>query len=648
MAPVSGTGRFTEIVMGTGETQRSISGYAILNLCHARTLDENDSVLHAWATTMILKSGSGPARTPHSAVTLEKPCSPEVRSFRETNSMRLRYIWTTCILGALLGISGCDPAALVKSKVPEPLKGLLTFEGARRAAAKPIASFDVLSPKASSVYGAGEPVIFQASVDTGKTKLPAPPAISWVLTADADKKKTPLGKGAKVSKSLEAGKYEAEVTVEAVGQKVTKKVPFRVALRMPGKIASPEDKGIPGVDIEVVKLEDETVMSRAQSDNSGTFAVEFPAEGYVIVRPKKNGLSFFPVSRIVKFSPTPAKIDFTGVESEITDMHLTQVGDPHARVAQICPGEQLSLSFQIKAKSPPKTFQVALVRRENQTEQVIRLEQERGATDAHTAASSESRTLKVRLPENVSLGSGAFQARLRLTVDDEKGSTYAVEAPDSLAMDVSDCFYRAADEASALLRAGQPEKALTRFHSAEKIARDLEDSPEVTASLNKIYINRAIALLMSAQAEKPKSGQRLATIEQAIVDLNRILRIQPRDEQGLLLKGVADYLAENYKSAVTDFNGVLLIQAGNSEAKLLRAFASLQTGLKKNISSAVDDLTEILTQDPSKVDLRKVRGTALKLVVQYQDRKDDERINTAEITIPDINSVVDLKKYILK
>ncbi len=47
---------------------------------------------------------------------------------------------------------------------------------------------------------------------------------------------------------------------------------------------------------------------------------------------------------------------------------------------------------------------------------------------------------------------------------------------------------------------------------------------------------------------------------------------------------------------MTDFNGVLLIQAGNSEAKLLRAFACLQTGLKKNISSAVDDLTEILTR----------------------------------------------------
>ncbi len=60
---------------------------------------------------------------------------------------------------------------------------------------------------------------------------------------------------------------------------------------------------------------------------------------------------------------------------------------------------------------------------------------------------------------------------------------------------------------------------------------------EVTASLNKIYVNRAIALLMSAQAEKPKSSQRLATLEQALLDLNRILRIQPRDEQGTLSEG---------------------------------------------------------------------------------------------------------------
>ncbi len=54
---------------------------------------------------------------------------------------------------------------------------------------------------------------------------------------------------------------------------------FRVALRMPGKIVSPEDKGVPGVDIEVMKLDDETILSRVQSDNNGTFAVELPAEG---------------------------------------------------------------------------------------------------------------------------------------------------------------------------------------------------------------------------------------------------------------------------------------------------------------------------------------------------------------------------------
>ncbi len=74
-------------------------------------------------------------------------------------------------------------------------------------------------PKANGVYGAGEPVNFQANVDTGKTQPPAPPVISWTVTSDADKKKTAIGKGARVSKRLEAGKYEAEVTVEVAGQK---------------------------------------------------------------------------------------------------------------------------------------------------------------------------------------------------------------------------------------------------------------------------------------------------------------------------------------------------------------------------------------------------------------------------------------------
>ncbi len=562
--------------------------------------------------------------------------------------MRLRYFWTICTVGALLGFTGCDPASLIKSKVPGPLKDLLTFESTRLAVSKPITSVEIVYPKAKEVYGSTEPVNFQAKVNTGKTKLPAPPTISWTLIADAGKKKTVLGKGERISKRLEAGKYQAEVTVQVAAQEVIKKVAFRVALRMLGKIVGTEGKGIPGVDIQVMKLDDQTVLSQARSDGNGTFAIELPAEGHVIVRPKKSGFNFSPASQILQFSATPVKIEFTGVESEITDIRLTQTENPQVSVAQLCPGEQVSLSFKLKAKSPPEAFQVALVKRENQSEQVIRLNQESNSNAAHATTSTESKTLKVRLPENANLGSGSFKGRLRLTVTDQKGNTYALEAPGTLSVDVSGCFYKAATEASALLRAGKLENALARFHSAEKLARELEDSPETTATLTTVYVNSAIALLMSAQAENPKSGQRRATLEAALLDLNRVLGTQPRNGEALFLKGVGDYFAEDYKSAVTDFDRVLLSQVGNSDAKLLRAFARLKTGLKGNVSSAVDDLTGILTEDPSRTDLRKVRRTALKLVAQYQDRKDDEKIDTSEITLPDIGSVLDLKKYILK
>jgi hypothetical protein len=553
------------------------------------------------------------------------------------------------MVGALLTVTGCDPAALVKSKVPEPLKDVLTFgSGQRGDKNKPVASVDIVFPKANRVYGATETVNFQANVSIGEPKPPAPPVISWTLTSEPGKPKAAIGKGAKITKRLEPGTYEAEITVEVSGQKITKNVAFRVALQMTGKIATADAVGIPGVEVAVMKLDGETVLSQATSDGNGSFAAEVPAQEWVVVTPKKNGIAFFPASRTVKFTPTPVPLEFTGTEAQVDDIRLTEVQDPAVSVAQFCPGDKALLSFRIKAKIPPKTFDVALVGRENETEQVVRLEQDRDSGSGEAGASPESRTLKVRLPRKMLLPSGTLKGRLRLIVNDEKGSVYAVDTPTSVEVDLAGCFLKTVSAGSALLQAGKLEESVAQFDSSEKLARDIEDSQQVKSHLHQIYLNRCIALLLTAQAEKPKSAQRLATVDRALLDLNHILRANPRDEQGLFLKGVAHYLAENYRSALTDFDSVLLVQDGNSSARLLRALAGLQTSVKKNVASAVDDLTEVLAGDPGQTELRKVRGDAVKLIAQYQDRKDDERIDTSEISLPETISVLDLKKFVHK
>jgi hypothetical protein len=578
-------------------------------------------------------------------------CAPEEAvtdrgQLRESSYMRLRYIRTVCIVGALLGIAGCDPAALVKSKVPGPIKTILTFEGAGKPDPnKPIATIDLVQPKANSVHGSRGAIAFQANVVTGKLELPAPPTISWTLTSLADKQKKPLGSGSKVSKTLEAGQYEAEITVEAAGRKVSKKVAFRVVLQMPGRVAGPDEKPYPGVEIIVTDAEG-TELSRTTTDSKGAFNIEVPAEGNVLAKPSKPGLCFYPVSRAVTYNPTPSQTEFTAVESEIGSIKLSSAEDPNSAVKELCPGEQALLSFQIKAKTPPKSFEITLVRRDKDSDQLTRMDQERDP--AAGLPPSESRTLKVRIPSNARLGSGTWQGQLRITVNDEKGDRYMIDAPDSITIDPTGCFGKAAARATTALTEGKLEEAVTGFNAAEKLARQLEHSNAIAPALHNLSLNRALALLLAAQAEKPKSSQRMAVLENAVLDLNNLLRIKARDEQALFLKGLANYLAEDYKAALKDFDGVLVGKRDNQAASLLRAIACLKTGIKKNVTTAVDDLTQILTADPSNAELRKTRSAALRLIVQFQDRKDDERIDTLEVPVPSLDAVMDLKKYVRK
>ena len=562
--------------------------------------------------------------------------------------MRLRSIRTFCIVGALAVLAGCDPAALVKSKVPESIQNLLTIDGLGRPDPnKPIATVDLVQPKANSVHGSQDTIPFEAKIDTGKTKFPTPPVISWQLTSLADKKKKPLGSGARVSKKLEPGRYEAEITVEALGKKVSKKVGFRVAHQMPGKVVDSENKGVQGVEIVVTDQDGTTELSRAQSDARGMFKIELPPKATVMAKPGKAGLCFFPAYQTVKFSPTPSPIEFRAIEADISNIRLVESKDPAAAVTGLCPGEPALLSFAIKAKIPPKNYEISLVRGDKEAEQVVRLEQERD-TAAREGGAGESQALKVRLPRDVKLSGATWTGHLRITVSNEKGEDYAVDAKDAITVDVTQCFLMNVDRATAALRDGKLEEAGKQFDFAEMLGRQLEDSPTVNATLHKISLNRALALLVAAQSEKPRSQQRKTLVEKANTDLNNLLRHKTGDDQALFLKGLGEYLVEDYQAALKDFDAVVLVRADDAEANLMRAFAEIKTGIKRNISIAIDDLTQVLTADPTNVELRKTRAAALKVVAQYQDRNDDERVDNAEIPVPNFDRTVDLKKYVRK
>lgn len=559
--------------------------------------------------------------------------------------MRLRSYRTVCIASALAIVAGCDPGALVKSKVPEPIKNLLTIEGLGRPDPnKPVATIDVVQPKPNSVHGSQDQVTFQANVDTGKFKFPTPPVISWQLTSLKDKKQKALGNGANVSKKLEAGQYEAEITVEAIGRKASKKVAFRVTLQMPGKVVNPEGKGVPGVEMVVTDRDGGNVLSRVQTDNRGQFRIEVPAGGKFTVKPRKAGLAFFPVSQAMTYNAKAPAMVFRAIEAEIRNVKLVDSADQATPASTLCPGEQALLSFEVAAKTPPKSFEVTLVRSGQEAGQGIRLDQV--PATAATQAGGDLRTLKVGLPRDARIGSLTWTGHLRITAIDENDDRYSVDVSDAITVDPTGCFARAAARATAALSDGKLQQAREEFIVAEKMGRQLDDSPAVADILNKVNLNRALAQLMEAQNKEPKSSQRKTLLDNAVTDLNTFLRSNPQDERALFLKGLANYIAEDYKEAVRDFEGALQVRRDNKEANILRAIAGLKTGLKKDVSTAVDDLTQVLTGDPSNTEIRKTRAAALVAVVQQRDKKDDEQINTAEIPVPRVDKVMDLKKYV--
>jgi len=113
----------------------------------------------------------------------------------------------------------------------------------------------------------------------------------------------------------------------------------------------------------------------------------------------------------------------------------------------------------------------------------------------------------------------------------------------------------------------------------------------------------------------------------------------------LLLRALAHYLSEDYGPAIKDCNDLLTVAPGAVEPQTLRAFAYVKSGVVGNLSQAVDDLTDTISKDPTRSDLRKIRGQTLKLFAQYQDKKSGGRIDTGEIKLPSVTIGWDLKTY---
>ena len=498
-------------------------------------------------------------------------------------SRSLRMVLT--VVGLLILI-GCDPETVIKSKVPEPLRDFLTFgpPGATAKGKQPeTATVEIVAPKSGSAHPIGKDIIFQARVKlTGETQ---PQKLELDLEAFSGKethRELPLGKGNSVRKQLDPGRYRAELTMIRDDQTIVKSVNFRVVLSMSGKVIAVDGSGLPGVDIDLMDLEGDKVLSKAQSGRDGVFSVEFPSEDRFRLIPRKNGLSFSPVSQIVKFSREPVQLVFKGIKGEISGIRLTDSEKTEETVGNICPQQEAWLKMSIKCEHKITRLEPFLIHREKDKERLILLDDLTDAADASKGPEpSENTVLKVRIPSGSVLGEPVGSYQLGLRVYDDTGNSFSGEASTPIKMDMMQCFSGKLKEAMSAQEKGNLQEAIKLYSVIVDFGKIVEDPRQFSKDTEKTFFNRGLAHLGIVVPKETGDGPIFGQLGKALMDFNAVLKVHKRDTEALLLRGAVAYLARNYKAAVKDFDTVLSFNPEVAAARELRAQALVKSGIKK-------------------------------------------------------------------
>ncbi|MGO9566503.1 MAG: hypothetical protein ACLP5H_03070 [Desulfomonilaceae bacterium] len=563
-----------------------------------------------------------------------------------------RSLRTVLIVAGLSVLVGCDPEAVIKSKVPEPLRQALTF-GAARTAPKvkqsEAATVEIVMPKNGGAYPAGKAMVFQGSAKLAGENKSQKPELVWKLFPEKTPAGVPLGTGNSIRKQLDPGRYRVELALVQEGRKVAKNVSFRVVLSMSGKVTGVDGSGLPETDIDLTDLEGNKVVSTAQSGRDGAFSVEFPSDDQFRIVPRKKGFSFSPVSQAVKFSREPVQLEFKGVKGEISDIRLTESEKTDENVRNICPQQEAWLKLSIKFDQKIARVEPFLVQQEKDKERLILLDDLTDSADVPKEQDPNLPTvLKVRIPAGSTLGVQTGSYRLRVKVYDGTGNNFSGEASAPIKMDMTQCFSDKLAEAVSAQEKGNLQEAIKTYSVLEDFGKMVEVPRQFSKDMQKAMFDRGIAHLGIALSKKAGEAPILGQLNKAFSDFNAVLKVQKRDTEALLLRGAVAYLARNYQAALKDFDTVLTFVPQEAAARELRAQTLVKSGLKKNLTPAIDDFTELVDLDPKNKDFKKSRSEVLKLLVRSESESDDAKVDTSAVPLRRVGEILNVEKYVRK
>ncbi|MBI5248673.1 MAG: hypothetical protein HY912_04195 [Desulfomonile tiedjei] len=542
---------------------------------------------------------------------------------------------TIVVTMLLLSLAGCDPEALIKSKVPEPVQSALTLGGSPSKSKIQLnpSVIEIVSPKKGAVYATNEETTFEVRLKPPGEKPLENPEVSWTLFPEG-KNQVQLGGGPKVKRKLDPGKYRAEATLTVKDQKVSQSITFREGLMLTGKVVTTEGVPLPGVDLELWDS-NEQVVSKVQSANDGKFAVEFPSEGPFRLTASRKEYSFLPLEMAVRYAPD-TKLEFIGNKAEISEIVVTESEESTTPVLHLCPNQEIFLKLKIKSDSKPRKIEAQLLHQEKEGERAHSFE------NLGDGGEPNPEIQKLRVP--TFFGPSAPHYRLRVTVVDEKGNKFSANSRELYKIDMFECFRTKMAEAINVQRKGDLGAAAKRYTQIEEYYRIVGDPAPFTAMMEKVHFNRGISDLSTALALDRGDSRRSALLSKAVQDFNAALKIRKADVDALFFRGLISHLSKSYEAAVQDYSEVFQSDPQFPGLLKLRGMAYVGTGIKKNLLLAIFDFSDALKSDPSNRTLRKSRAETLKTYAGSLKQKDDSSVDISQIQLPNVQEGLDLNK----
>ncbi len=580
--------------------------------------------------------------------------------------MIYKIVKSIAIFSMLVAIGACDPQALVKSKVPTPIQGLLTFGPTPGAKTEiPLESaVKIKTPKPNEVFQMGSDVHFSAEMNAPDAESPLPD-LTWMLMKNKSKLGDPIGKGPSVKKRLEGGQYSVELVATLGEKRFVQKVNFKVGLLRPGVVKGPDQAGLPDVEVALLSPDGEK-LSGTRTKKDGSFMIEYPTDDEYKVVLNKQGYSFTPLFLQQKYSAEP--MSFSGYKGEIREVLLTETPNSDLNVIHMCPGKEYFLKLVVDIEDKPKRLNAMLVTRDKDAERVTPFTILDKLDEEHKLDASNRVILRVQAPTATALGVISDMYSMRVKLFDQQNRSFDAEATDQMSIDSRLCFQLQSAEALKFQEQGLTESALKAYESIEQLYMVIQD-PAAKELAARAYFNSGLLDLKMALADQEKNPD--TRLKDALYSFHEVLKLNKKDAEAVFFSGLCHSLMgeKNSDQVLKAYDQALelnpdIYQAYEFRAQIYIAAAEKEHAkedLKKRyFMKALTDLTRYLTRNPKEQDVRKARKLILARYLELtgnqdetkskpsSESKDQQSAKQEDVKFRPPKEAVDLSKFVRK